>query len=462
MKARRRFSVIAAAALCICLCPVPVQADDPDYSDTDYWTEVCTNTDNLNGSMKESCQAFVIYMTSQSSSLAEKLSEIDQEQTEVSDSIDTYQELIDSYQEKVDSLNSDISDLQGEIDDLDQEIQDLTDTYNNLKAKLEKQISNEQPTMRLSKVFDILLGAKSFNEMIRLANAMSDVTEYNNSLLEKMEAARDALAEKKDELAGTQDELQGKQEDAIAAVYAAQLVQQEYEAQADALDQEETDTAQQQENADAAVTAVQQAQQEAEKIAELARQAAAQRAAEAAEAARQAAAAQKAAEEAAAAAEEEEETATQETGSGDTETATLPSVYVANNASSIYVALVTTYGFTKAAACGIIANIQIESTFNPAAGSTYYGLCQWGGSRKTSLLNYLAANGYAEDSLAGQLAFMVSEMQSYGMISTMNSFADSAEGASEAGVYFRENYERSAGLDNVASIAASYYASLGD
>ena len=59
----------------------------------------------------------------------------------------------------------------------------------------------------------------------------------------------------------------------------------------------------------------------------------------------------------------------------------------------------------------------------------------------------------------GQVAFMVSEMGG-GMISTMNSFSDDAQGAADAGTYFRVNFERSAGLNNVANIAAGFYNAL--
>ncbi len=131
------------------------------------------------------------------------------------------------------------------------------------------------------------------------------------------------------------------------------------------------------------------------------------------------------------------------------------SVNTGANASSIYNLLTGTYGFTKAAASGLLANMQIESSFNPAVGTSYYGLCQWGGSRLSNLVAYCAANGYSSSGVDGQVAFMVYEMG--GMTGTMNSFSDSAEGAAEAGVYFRRNFERSAGLNNVANIAASFY-----
>ena len=45
--------------------------------------------------------------------------------------------------------------------------------------------------------------------------------------------------------------------------------------------------------------------------------------------------------------------------------------------SVIYNQLVNVYGYNKAAACGILANIRFESTFNPTVGEYYYGLCQW-------------------------------------------------------------------------------------
>ncbi|MEE8808646.1 MAG: phage tail tip lysozyme [Lactimicrobium sp.] len=135
------------------------------------------------------------------------------------------------------------------------------------------------------------------------------------------------------------------------------------------------------------------------------------------------------------------------------------SVDTGANASSIYSLLRNTYGLSKAAATGILANMQIESSFNPNAGSSYYGLCQWGGSRVSNLSAFCAANGYSSSSVDGQVAFMISEMGS-GMISTMNSFSDDAQGAADAGTYFRVNFERSAGLNNVANIAASFYNAL--
>lgn len=54
------------------------------------------------------------------------------------------------------------------------------------------------------------------------------------------------------------------------------------------------------------------------------------------------------------------------------------------NADYIFEYLTKRLGYSEAAACGIMANIRCESTFNPQAynaGGGSYGLCQWTGGR---------------------------------------------------------------------------------
>ena len=448
-KLYRTLSLILCMVLVMTCLPLSAEAEQPDYSDRDYWISACTNTDNLNGSLKDSCQAFVVYLSNQSSSLKEKIASIDARQAEVSDDIETVKAEIEQYQSEIASINADIEDLKSQISDLDDQIDTLNTQADDLKSRVSAQISASQSDMRLSKVIDILMGAESFSQLIRLADGLSDMTRYNNRTLQKLIDTENEIRANKEALRTKQDELSQKQEDAVAAMYEAQLLQQEYEEKAQALAAQSDAAEKEKSSADAAVSSVQEAQKQAAAIAELA----------AKKAAEEAAAKKKAEEEAARKAAEQKSSTSSDTSSS---AAVLPSAYVAANASSIYVALVTTYGFTRAAACGIIANIQIESTFNPAAdnGAGYYGICQWGGSRLNNLYSFLSSHGYSTSSLEGELAFMYSELQGYNMISPLNSYADTAAGASQAGVYFRQNFERSAGLNGVSSIAAGYFNSL--
>ena len=71
-------------------------------------------------------------------------------------------------------------------------------------------------------------------------------------------------------------------------------------------------------------------------------------------------------------------------------------------------------GFNDAAICGILANIQHESGFDPNAlgdGGTSYGICQWHNERWNNLINYCNQNGLDSSSVDGQMSYLVWELK---------------------------------------------------
>lgn len=125
----------------------------------------------------------------------------------------------------------------------------------------------------------------------------------------------------------------------------------------------------------------------------------------------------------------------------------------------IYDRLTGDYGFSRAAACGILANMSYESSFNPTAGDYYYGLIQWGGGRRDSLVSWCNANGYEYDTIDGQLAFMYHELTG-GYRATYDflmSVPDTAQGAYDAGEYFCRYYEVAASVAARPDLAATYF-----
>jgi len=124
-----------------------------------------------------------------------------------------------------------------------------------------------------------------------------------------------------------------------------------------------------------------------------------------------------------------------------------PSTVTGAGASAIYKFLISK-GFNKAAACGILANIDRESSYTPdlynSQGSGAYGICQWLGTRRTALFNFCKERGLASDTLDGQLQFFEYEMQTsyynkwYKQIIAVPNTAD---GAYEAGYLFCKGYE---------------------
>lgn len=77
-------------------------------------------------------------------------------------------------------------------------------------------------------------------------------------------------------------------------------------------------------------------------------------------------------------------------------------------------------GFTAEAAAGAMGNMFAESGMivdvEEFSGGGGYGLCQWTGPRRTSLVSWCQSNGYAYNSLEGQLKFMMHELESRGQL----------------------------------------------
>jgi hypothetical protein len=111
----------------------------------------------------------------------------------------------------------------------------------------------------------------------------------------------------------------------------------------------------------------------------------------------------------------------------------------------IYTYLTGELGLNSAAACGILGNMYQESHLNAdISGGSYYGLCQWGGGRKSALYSYCSANGYDPSTLEGQLHFLGSELTgSYSdTYAYLQSVPDTADGAYAAADYFCRNFEQ--------------------
>lgn len=88
-----------------------------------------------------------------------------------------------------------------------------------------------------------------------------------------------------------------------------------------------------------------------------------------------------------------------------------------SNQTSVFTFLTQSLGFNTAAACGIMANMEQESGFDPELvirdrnGLLSGGLCQWNGSRFSRLIQFCSSNGLDYLSIPGQLSYMKQELQ---------------------------------------------------
>lgn len=125
-----------------------------------------------------------------------------------------------------------------------------------------------------------------------------------------------------------------------------------------------------------------------------------------------------------------------------------PELTGADNIEQAYNFLTGVMEFNSAAACGIIANMNAESTGlvpdqEEIDGGGGYGICQWTGSRRDDLVSWCESNGYDYATLEGQLWFFRYEINEItpGLVSTLKSVPNTAEGAYNAAVAFCKQYE---------------------
>ena len=106
-------------------------------------------------------------------------------------------------------------------------------------------------------------------------------------------------------------------------------------------------------------------------------------------------------------------------------------------------------GFSKAAICGILANIEYESGFKTTIKGdkgTSYGICQWHNERWTRLKNYCKENNLDSSSIEGQTAFLEHELKTYypKLYNKLKSIPNTKEGAYQAAALWTTDFERPA------------------
>ncbi len=124
--------------------------------------------------------------------------------------------------------------------------------------------------------------------------------------------------------------------------------------------------------------------------------------------------------------------------------------HASSSKNSVYSYLTGELGFNKAAACGIMANMEKESNFDPTQvardsnGLLSGGLCMWNGSRFTSLKKYCNSRGLNYLSVSGQLSYLNHELkQNYykHIYDYLKKVPNTASGAYNAAYYWCYYFE---------------------
>ena len=102
---------------------------------------------------------------------------------------------------------------------------------------------------------------------------------------------------------------------------------------------------------------------------------------------------------------------------------------------------------SDAAACGVLANIEHESAFQPTIvgdKGTSYGLCQWHNERFSALRGYCSALGLDYRTVEGQMAYLKYELGSKytSLLLSLQAIDNTPEGAYQAAWLWCIQFER--------------------
>ncbi len=280
---KRAIRAFLALVLAMCCLTVRPKAE-PDYTDTGYWSKKCANYQSLSEADVTACKAYVQYQISQNNT---KLKEIEGKRSEISSNIQKYaaqvaeyqaqadekqteinaietkiqskQAEIDATQEKIDTKELEIEEKQTEIDAKVKEIDERQADVDAIREKLRERMVSTQPFMRVNRYLDILMGAESFSQLLRMTEGMIAISEYDNHIMDElhklidllneakaqletakaeMEKAKEELEGIRQELVAQQDEMEVQKGELVAQQgellnlkYEAQVIEEEYRKQ---------------------------------------------------------------------------------------------------------------------------------------------------------------------------------------------------------------------------------------
>ena len=93
----------------------PSSSGEEDYSDNEYWTNLCTGPNELTQAQKSQCMAYIQTKSNSTASLNEKIKEIESQREAIKADILYYAAKVAEYQAQAASLNTEIADINGQI-----------------------------------------------------------------------------------------------------------------------------------------------------------------------------------------------------------------------------------------------------------------------------------------------------------------------------------------------------------
>lgn len=212
-------------------------AKEEDFSDDAYWRNLCTGSADLSTEQKRQCMAYIQQKSASTSDLNEKIKEIEKQRAEIEKDILAYAAQVQAYQAQAASLNGEIASLNTEIgvsekqiEVLEKKIDDNQKDIDAAEEKVKNRMVIQQRTMRLNQYLDILMGASTFDDFIRIANGLSAITDYDTKTMEdlaekiaQLNKDKEEVEQRRADLEKQKEEVVAKQNEYLSLMYQAQM-----------------------------------------------------------------------------------------------------------------------------------------------------------------------------------------------------------------------------------------------
>ncbi len=221
MKKRKSLRLLICLIMTLCILQPSAAKAEEDFSNTEYWNNLCGNSDSLTDEQMTSCQAYLVYIQNQNTALQQEITQSSDEEDAVSQAVAQAQQQINDMQGQVDSMTAMITDLndqieaasaqsevlQKELEENQQKIEEQEEKVRQLKARVSDRIVEQQSSMRLNQTIEMLFGARNLHDMILIANGLEAISQRDAMTLEELNKAIEELSIMKEQLISDKKEL---------------------------------------------------------------------------------------------------------------------------------------------------------------------------------------------------------------------------------------------------------------
>jgi murein DD-endopeptidase MepM/ murein hydrolase activator NlpD len=194
-------------------------AYDYDFSDTDYYNNLCSNT-GLSDEQREMCLQYRQYVQEQIDAMQSQIDETQANMAaikadianqvgvinDLNDRISSVEGQIAATEASITKISDNIVELQGKIAETQKHIDDLN-------TQIKGILVANQPYISSNSYITFIMGASSFVDLIRRISALNEFTSYDMKKLDELDAAKQQLQDQEADLQSQKDNLIQQQND---------------------------------------------------------------------------------------------------------------------------------------------------------------------------------------------------------------------------------------------------------